>query len=117
MLAAADELFYSEGVHVVGRNASKTEPAKFLVFFVKDKGVPPLVPARAFSSLVSIDQISGSIATVPEIAGHMFFGQNLLGVSNGCVQGGDRTCHERSKALLELRPAQFDGIEIGRVGR
>src|SRR5260370_20142631 len=67
--------------------------------------------------IISIDQISGSIAAVLEIAEHMFFGQNLLGVSNGCVQGGDRTCHERSKALLELRPAQFDGIEIGRVGR
>jgi quercetin dioxygenase-like cupin family protein len=33
-------------VHVVGRNASKTEPAKFLVFFVKDKGAPVLVPAK-----------------------------------------------------------------------
>jgi quercetin dioxygenase-like cupin family protein len=31
-------------IHLVGRNASKTEPAKFLVFFVKDKGAPPLVP-------------------------------------------------------------------------
>jgi quercetin dioxygenase-like cupin family protein len=35
-----------QDVHVVGRNASKTEPAKFLLFFVKDKGVPPLVPAK-----------------------------------------------------------------------
>src|SRR5215510_15147697 len=25
-------------VHIVGRNASKTKPAKFVVFFVKDKG-------------------------------------------------------------------------------
>jgi quercetin dioxygenase-like cupin family protein len=33
-------------VHVVGRNASKTKPAKFLVFFVKDKGAPLLVPAK-----------------------------------------------------------------------
>ena len=31
-------------VHVVGRNASQTESAKFLVFFVKDKGAPILVP-------------------------------------------------------------------------
>ena len=30
-------------VHVVGRNASSTKPAKFLVFFVKDKGAPVLV--------------------------------------------------------------------------
>ena len=33
-------------VHVVGRNASKTKPAKFVVFFVKDKGTPLLVPAK-----------------------------------------------------------------------
>ena len=32
-------------VHVVGRNASKTKPAKFVVVFVKDKGAPVLVPA------------------------------------------------------------------------
>jgi quercetin dioxygenase-like cupin family protein len=29
-------------VHLVGRNASKTEPAKFLVVFVKNKGAPIL---------------------------------------------------------------------------
>ena len=33
-------------VHVVGRNASKTKPAKFVVFFVKDKGAPVLVAAN-----------------------------------------------------------------------
>lgn len=33
-------------VHVVGRNASATEPAKFLAFFVKDTGAPALVPAQ-----------------------------------------------------------------------
>ena len=33
-------------VHVVGRNASQTEPAKFVVFLVKDKGAPVLVPAN-----------------------------------------------------------------------
>ena len=33
-------------VHVVGRNASQTKPAKFVVFFVKDKGAPVLVPAN-----------------------------------------------------------------------
>src|SRR5437868_5549408 len=33
-------------VHVVGRNASKTKPAKFVVFFVKDKGAPVLVPTK-----------------------------------------------------------------------
>ena len=33
-------------VHVVGRNASKTKPAKFIAFFVKDKGAPVLIPAK-----------------------------------------------------------------------
>jgi quercetin dioxygenase-like cupin family protein len=33
-------------VHVVGRNASQTKPAKFVVFFDKDKGAPILVPAN-----------------------------------------------------------------------
>ena len=34
-----------DDVHVVGRNASQTKPAKFVVFFVKDKGAPILVPS------------------------------------------------------------------------
>ena len=44
----AGETFYEgpEDVHVVGRNASKTEPAKFVVFFVKEKGAPILVPEK-----------------------------------------------------------------------
>ena len=39
------QTFYEgpDDVHVVGRNASKTKPAKFVVFFVKDKGAPVLV--------------------------------------------------------------------------
>ena len=32
--------------HVVDRNASGTNPAKFLVFLIKDKGAPALVPAE-----------------------------------------------------------------------
>jgi quercetin dioxygenase-like cupin family protein len=31
-------------VHTVGRNASKTKPAKFLVLLLKDAGKPALVP-------------------------------------------------------------------------
>ena len=34
-----------DDVHAVSRNASDTAPAKFLVFFVKTKGGPVLVPA------------------------------------------------------------------------
>jgi quercetin dioxygenase-like cupin family protein len=33
-------------VHIVGRSASKTKPAKFLVFLVKDKDAPVLVPVK-----------------------------------------------------------------------
>lgn len=33
-------------IHVVGRNASKTRPAKFVVVLVKDKGAPVLIPAK-----------------------------------------------------------------------
>jgi quercetin dioxygenase-like cupin family protein len=42
------ETFYEgpNDVHVVGRNASQTKPAKFVVFFVKDKGAPILVPEK-----------------------------------------------------------------------
>ena len=33
-------------VHIVGRNASNTKPAKFLAFFIKDKGAPVLTPVK-----------------------------------------------------------------------
>ena len=33
-------------VHIVDRNASKTQPAKFVVFLIKDKGAPALVPVK-----------------------------------------------------------------------
>jgi quercetin dioxygenase-like cupin family protein len=47
MTLTPGQTFYEgpDDVHVVGRNASKTKPAKFVVFFVKDKGAPVLVPA------------------------------------------------------------------------
>src|SRR5581483_3653639 len=32
-------------VHVISKNASDAQPAKFLVFFVKEKGAPLLIPA------------------------------------------------------------------------
>jgi quercetin dioxygenase-like cupin family protein len=42
------QTFYEgpDDVHIVGRNASQTKPAKFVVFFVKDKGAPILVPTN-----------------------------------------------------------------------
>jgi quercetin dioxygenase-like cupin family protein len=40
------QTFYEDpkGIHLVGENASKTKPAKFVVFLVKEKGAPILVP-------------------------------------------------------------------------
>src|ERR1700756_72726 len=42
------ETFYEgpDDVHVVGKNASQTKPAKFVVFLVKDKGAPVVVPTN-----------------------------------------------------------------------
>ncbi len=42
------QTFYEgpDDVHVVGRNASQTKPAKFVAFLVKDKGAPAVVPAN-----------------------------------------------------------------------
>jgi quercetin dioxygenase-like cupin family protein len=42
------QTFYEgpDDIHVVGRNASTTKPAKFLVFFIKDKNAPVLVPVE-----------------------------------------------------------------------
>jgi len=46
MTLTPGQTFYEgpSDVHVVGRNASQTKPAKFVVFLVKDKGAPVLVP-------------------------------------------------------------------------
>jgi quercetin dioxygenase-like cupin family protein len=43
----AGQTFYEgpNDVHTVGRNASKA-PAKLLVFFLKDKGAPVLIPVK-----------------------------------------------------------------------
>jgi quercetin dioxygenase-like cupin family protein len=42
------QTFYEtpQDIHAVSKNASATKPAKFLVFLVKDKGVPPVLPAQ-----------------------------------------------------------------------
>ena len=42
------QTFYEgpDDIHVVDRNASKTQPAKFVVFLIKDKGAPALVPVK-----------------------------------------------------------------------
>lgn len=42
------QTFYEgpDDVHLVGRSADKTRPAKFLVFLIKNKGAPVLVPVK-----------------------------------------------------------------------
>jgi quercetin dioxygenase-like cupin family protein len=42
------QTFYEgpEDIHTVGRNASSTEPAKFLVLLIKPEGAPVLVPVQ-----------------------------------------------------------------------
>jgi quercetin dioxygenase-like cupin family protein len=44
----AGQTFYEgpDDVHVVDRNASSTQPAKFLVVLIKDKGAPAVMPAE-----------------------------------------------------------------------
>lgn len=42
------QTFYEgpDDVHIVGRSADKSKPAKFIVFLVKNKGAPVLVPEK-----------------------------------------------------------------------
>ena len=42
------QTFYEgpKGIHLVGENASKTKPAKFVALLVKDKGAPIFVPEK-----------------------------------------------------------------------
>jgi quercetin dioxygenase-like cupin family protein len=40
-------------IHTVGRNASATKPAKFIVVLLKDKGAPVLTPVNPASASVS----------------------------------------------------------------
>ena len=44
----AGQTFYEspDDIHVVGKNASSTQPAKLLAVLVKKKGAPPVVPVK-----------------------------------------------------------------------
>lgn len=44
----AGETFHEgpNDIHTVGRNASKTQPAKFVVFLIKKQGAPILTPVK-----------------------------------------------------------------------
>ena len=46
-LKAGEESYEGpDNVHIVGRNASDSQPAKFVVFLVKKQGVPASIPAK-----------------------------------------------------------------------
>lgn len=42
------DTFYEgpDDIHIVGKNASSTKPAKFVVFLIKEKGAPVLIPVK-----------------------------------------------------------------------
>jgi quercetin dioxygenase-like cupin family protein len=44
----AGQMFYEgpNDIHTIGRNASETKPAKLLVFLLKDKDAPILIPVK-----------------------------------------------------------------------
>lgn len=48
VVLTAGQTFYEgpDDVHVVGENASRVLPAKFLAVLIKDKGVPAVLPAQ-----------------------------------------------------------------------
>ena len=48
MTLTPGQTFYEgpNDIHVVSRNASSTKPAKFLVFLIKEKGAPLVVPEK-----------------------------------------------------------------------
>ena len=48
MTLTPGQTFYEgpNDIHIVGRNASGSKPAKFLVVLLKDKGAPVLVPVK-----------------------------------------------------------------------
>ncbi|MNL40650.1 hypothetical protein D3C87_1630160 [compost metagenome] len=46
-LKAGDTFYEGQNdIHTVGRNASNTQPAKFVVFLIKNKGAPILTPVK-----------------------------------------------------------------------
>ena len=48
MTLKAGDTFYEgpDDIHTVGRNASKTKPAKFVVMLVKNKGAEFFIPVK-----------------------------------------------------------------------
>ncbi|MGC4053008.1 MAG: cupin domain-containing protein [Paludibaculum sp.] len=46
MTLTAGQTFYEgpKDDHIIGRNASKTKPARFVVFLLKEEGAPALIP-------------------------------------------------------------------------
>ena len=62
----AGDVFYESptDVHIVSRNASETQPAKLLVFYVKAKGAPPTVLLKGGERVVALTtrRLRGSVS-------------------------------------------------------
>lgn len=88
-------------IHSVGRNASRTIPAKFLVFLVKDKGAPVLIPVH-----YNATEIFTSVQNLQE--NDRYEHNYYEGRHFDLLQGlGDRTDHP---VLARL------AVEFGRLG-
>jgi quercetin dioxygenase-like cupin family protein len=56
-------------IHTVGRNASATKPAKFIVVLLKDKAAPVVLPVTPKSACVCISPNLNSLAASPQTSG------------------------------------------------
>jgi quercetin dioxygenase-like cupin family protein len=66
-------------IHTVSANASKTEPAKFLAFLIKDKGKPGLIPV-APDQARSRPQASPAAAPAPHGAAPALMSRDVIGL-------------------------------------
>jgi quercetin dioxygenase-like cupin family protein len=74
----AGQNFYEgpDDIHLVGRNASSTKPAKFVVFLVKNEGAPALVPVADPAKPNATPSMSrGSLGFGGQTKGHSSGGQ------------------------------------------
>ena len=72
------QTFYEgpDDIHLVGQNASKTKPAKFVVFFVKTKDAP-ITGARQVSRAMMNTRLTG-LATVSSVFLRLALGISFL---------------------------------------
>ena len=87
-------------IHTVGRNASTTKPAKFVVFLVKEKGAPVVIPVK--------------YGATPLLIGALLFGaRDQLRDGEGEVGGRERFLKIRHTRIAE----DFRGVLVVGVTR